>query len=100
MLKPIAVDELRSTTICHPKVKIFCARPNLLTEALYKSIRISGSEGRIWKRQGIENIGGAYGSKLEPTPVFICPFWYVQCSPRRLQSIYTIKGKLPSIMIL
>ncbi len=59
MLKPIAVDELRSTTICHPKVKIFCARPNLLTEALYKSIRISASEGRIWKRQGIENIGGA-----------------------------------------
>ena len=59
MLKPIAVDQLRSTTICHPKVKIFCARPNLLTEALYKSIRISASEGRIWERQSIENIGGA-----------------------------------------
>ena len=59
MLKPIAVDELRSTTICHPKVKIFCARPNLLTEALNKSSQMSASESRIWKPQAIENIGGA-----------------------------------------
>jgi len=59
MLKPIAVDELRSTTICHPKVKIFCARPNLLTEALNKSSQRSASESRIWKPQAIENIGGA-----------------------------------------
>ena len=59
MLKPIAVDELRSTTICHPKVKIFFARPNLLTEALNKSSQMSASESRIWKPQAIENIGGA-----------------------------------------